>query len=66
MFIGNVASTQLLGWKLAPLAFKTFGWWIEPEVGWRKNLLGYGVLVALYAFSMAVYAGLLAWNWGKG
>lgn len=66
LFIGNVASTQLLGWKLAPLAFKTFGWWIQPDVGWRKNLLGYGVLVALYALSMAVYAGLLAWNWGKG
>ncbi|MGE0417858.1 MAG: hypothetical protein AB7O80_13725 [Acetobacteraceae bacterium] len=64
LFIGNVASTQLLGWWIAPAAFRALDWWIKPHVGWQRNLLGYGLIICLYALSMAVYAGLLAWNWG--
>ena len=59
LFIGDLVSTQLLGWFLAPAAFKAFGWWLAPDTGWRRNALGYGLLVALYATSMAVHAALL-------
>ncbi|WP_127090657.1 antibiotic biosynthesis monooxygenase [Aquabacter cavernae] len=62
LFIGNLASTQLLGWWIAPAAFKALGWWIKPDAGLRNNLLGYGLLAVLYAVSMAVYATLLAWK----
>jgi len=62
LFIGNVASTQLLGWWIAPAAFKALGWWIAPDPGWRRNVLGFCILAALYALSMAVYAALLAWR----
>lgn len=65
LFIGNVASTQLLGWWIAPAAFKRLSWWVAPDATWRQNLLGYALLAVLYALSMAVFAGLLAWNWGR-
>jgi hypothetical protein len=61
----HVASTQLLGWWIAPAAFKRLSWWVAPDATWRQNLLGYGLLAVLYALSMAVFAGLLAWNWGR-
>ncbi|MBA4788716.1 MAG: antibiotic biosynthesis monooxygenase [Rhizobiales bacterium] len=61
LFIGNVVSTQLLGWWIAPAAFKALDWWIKPDVSWRTSLLGYGLLAVLYALSMALYAALLAW-----
>jgi len=66
LFIGNVASTQLLGWWIAPAAFKKLDWWMQSGQGWKTNLLGYGLLTVSYVLSMAVYAALLAWNWGKG
>ena len=59
LFIGNVVSTQLLGWWLAPWAFRRFRWWLRPEPI-RTQVAGYLVIGALYAVSMAVYAGLLA------
>ncbi len=65
LFIGNVASTQVLGWWIAPAAFKALDWWIRPDPGWKRNLLGYGLLAVLYGLSMALYAGLIAWNWGQ-
>jgi len=65
LFIGNVASTQLLGWWIAPAAFRALDWWIRPDTPWRKNVAGYALLAALYALSMAAFAGLLAWNWGS-
>ena len=65
LFIGNVASTQLLGWWIAPAAFRRLAWWLTPDPGLRRNLLGYGLLALIYALSMALYAALLAWNWGQ-
>ncbi|OYX82491.1 MAG: antibiotic biosynthesis monooxygenase, partial [Azorhizobium sp. 32-67-21] len=59
LFIGNVVSTQLLGWWVAPAAFKLFGWWLGPEPGKGKEMLGYGVLAILYALSMLGAAVLL-------
>ncbi|MCX5516719.1 antibiotic biosynthesis monooxygenase [Kaistia algarum] len=66
LFIGNVASTQFLGWWIAPAAFKRLEWWLQPDPGLRRNLLGYCLLAVLYGLSMALYAGLIAWNWGHG
>jgi uncharacterized protein len=59
LFIGNLFSTQLLGWFVAPWTFKTFGWWLQP-VPPAKKALGYIILAGLYAISMALYAWLLA------
>jgi len=60
--IGNLVSTQILGWWFAPAVFRAFGWWLAADIGWRKTALGYALLAALYAVSMAVYAALLAWS----
>ncbi|MEJ0016075.1 MAG: hypothetical protein WDN25_05820 [Acetobacteraceae bacterium] len=64
LFIGNVVSTQLLGWWAVPAAFGRFGWWLAPKAGLRAQIAGYVAMAAFYVLSMAVYAGLLAWNWG--
>ncbi len=60
LFIGNVVSTQLLGWFFVPWAFRLFGWWVKRNQPVRVHLAGYAIIVALYAVSMAVYALLLA------
>lgn len=59
LFIGDLVSTQLLGWLLAPAIFRAFGWWLAPEAGWRTTVTGSALLVTLYALSMAVHAALL-------
>ena len=58
LFLGNLVGTQLLGWWFAPAAFKAFGWWLGPDIGWRRTVAGYALLAALYALTMAVYAAL--------
>ncbi|TAJ48950.1 MAG: antibiotic biosynthesis monooxygenase [Herbiconiux sp.] len=60
LFVGNLVSTQLLGWFLVPWAFKRFSWWIKRNQPARVHLYGYAIVVALYAVSMAVYAWLIA------
>ena len=60
LFIGNLVSTQLLGWLLVPWAFKLFGWWIKRDRAPRVHFYGYAIIVALYAVSMAVYAWLIS------
>jgi antibiotic biosynthesis monooxygenase (ABM) superfamily enzyme len=62
LFIGNLVSTQLLGWFVVPAAFKAFDWWLAPRASTLRQLGGYALVVALYAASMLVYAGLLAWK----
>ncbi|WP_421999352.1 antibiotic biosynthesis monooxygenase [Reyranella sp.] len=59
LFIGDLVSTQLLGWWFAPAAFRVFGWWLAPAAGWRTTLAGGALLAALFALSMAVHAALL-------
>lgn len=66
LFIGNLVSTQLLGWWAVPAAFERFGWWLAPNAGWRANLAGYAVMAAIFVLSMALYAVLLTWNLGRG
>lgn len=60
LFIGNVVSTQLLGWWAVPAIFKVFAWWLKPVRGAGRDLLGFGIVFLLYAASMALYAALLA------
>ena len=56
LFIGNVMSTQLLGWWVAPAAFKLFDWWLPSATPARRQFAGYALLAALYALSMAAFA----------
>jgi antibiotic biosynthesis monooxygenase (ABM) superfamily enzyme len=60
LFIGNVVSTQLLGWFVAPWIFRVFAWWHKPGIGSRREVLGYVVIAVLYAASMALDALLIA------
>jgi len=60
LFVGNLASTQLLGWWLVPWAMRAAGRWLAPRPGWAAELLGYGILAALCAAFMALYAWLIA------
>ena len=60
LFIGNLVSTQLLGWFLVPWVFSRFSWWLDGDAPRGARVLGYGVVVALYLVSMALYAWLLA------
>ncbi len=61
LFIGDLVSTQLLGWWFAPAIARAFGWWLVPDVGWRSNVLGSALLAALYAVTMAIHAALLGY-----
>lgn len=62
LFIGNLVSTQLLGWFIVPAAFKAFDWWLAPKAGALKQVGGYALVGTLYVISMAAYAALLAWK----
>lgn len=59
LFLGNLVCTQLLGWWLAPLAFKLFRRWLAPDGSGLATIAGYAVLVLLYAASMGLGAALL-------
>ncbi|MDQ0576764.1 antibiotic biosynthesis monooxygenase [Agromyces albus] len=60
LFIGNLVSTQLLGWFLVPWVFARFSWWLDGGASRGARVLGYGAVVTLYVVSMALYAWLLA------
>lgn len=60
LFIGNLVSTQLLGWFFVPWAFRMFGWWIKRNQPARVHFYGYAIVIAVYVISMAVYAWLIA------
>ncbi|SKA82335.1 Antibiotic biosynthesis monooxygenase (ABM) superfamily enzyme [Agreia bicolorata] len=60
LFVGNLVSTQLLGWWVMPWVFKRFDWWLKPRQGARTQLLGFTILAVVYAASMALYAWLLS------
>ncbi|MGV6873492.1 antibiotic biosynthesis monooxygenase [Pseudochelatococcus sp. B33] len=60
LFIGNLVSTQLLGWWAVPAASRALGWWLSPQADTRRQIGGYLLVAALYAVSMAGYAALLA------
>jgi antibiotic biosynthesis monooxygenase (ABM) superfamily enzyme len=58
LFIGNVVSTQLLGWLLAPWIFRRFRWWLNSPNSVRRHVFGYALLIGLYVVSMALFAWL--------
>ncbi len=60
LFVGNIASTQLLGWWFVPWAMRLFAKWLEPKPGWRTQLVGYGAVIVLSAGFMALYAWMIA------
>jgi antibiotic biosynthesis monooxygenase (ABM) superfamily enzyme len=59
LFIGNIASVLLLSW-LVPWVSRRFGWWLQPDAhhARRTNVLGAGLVVAIYAISLAVFSQL--------
>lgn len=59
LFIGNVFSTQLLGYLAAPWIFKVFDWWMPSDAAVARQVAGYAILTVLFALSMALYAWLL-------
>lgn len=65
LFVGNLVSTQLLGWWLVPAAFRALDWWVTPKATLGRQIAGYALLGALYAASMGLYALLLAWHLGR-
>lgn len=60
LFIGNLVSTQLLGWWIAPWTFNRFKWWVKSNTSTKLNIAGYTLVVLLYGLLMALYAVLLA------
>lgn len=60
LFVGNLASTQLLGWFLVPWALKAFGPWLEQKRSVATEILGWAMLLLLYVLSMAGFAYLLS------
>ena len=59
LFIGNIFSTQLLGWLAAPWIFKVFDWWMPSSAAVSRQIAGYAILAVLFGLSMALYAWLL-------
>lgn len=59
LFVGNLVSTQLLGWFVVPWIFRQFEWWLKPKPGWKIQIIGLAVVAVLYAATMALYAWLL-------
>lgn len=59
LFIGNIVSTQVLGFWAAPWIFKLFDWWLPSRTTLFRQIAGYAMLVILFAASMSLYASLL-------
>jgi antibiotic biosynthesis monooxygenase (ABM) superfamily enzyme len=60
LFIGNVVSTQLMGWWVVPWIMRVFAWWFKPGATLATKIGGYVAVFALYALSMGVYAYLIS------
>ncbi|MGA3085310.1 MAG: antibiotic biosynthesis monooxygenase [Thermodesulfobacteriota bacterium] len=59
LFVGNLFSTQLLGWFTVSWAFKAFDSWLVPRPSMAKDVVGWAILLVLYALSMAGFAYIL-------
>lgn len=59
LFIGNVVSVVLLNW-LVPWTSSLLSWWLKPTSALtpRLNLLGVGVVCALYTLAFLVFSHL--------
>jgi antibiotic biosynthesis monooxygenase (ABM) superfamily enzyme len=62
LFIGNIVSVNLLNW-LVPRSASALGWWLAPKVPStaRINLIGAGIVVAIYAVLLLVFAWASGW-----
>lgn len=60
LFIGNLVTTQILGWWLAPMIFRLFRWWVPAGVGLGRQLAGYAAILVLYLLALAACALLAA------
>jgi hypothetical protein len=60
LFLGNLASTQLLGWFFVPWALKAFDPWLSTKSAPVTQLAGWAILLVLYALSMAGFAYILS------
>jgi uncharacterized protein len=62
LFIGNVVSVNLLNW-LVPRSASFLGWWLAPKGAStaRINLAGVGIVVAIYAVLLLVFAWASRW-----
>ena len=60
IFIGNTLSVAATGFLLIPLALRAFEWWLlpRPNDSSRAEAAGIGLIVGLYALSIAVFAWL--------
>lgn len=59
LFIGNIVSVLLLN-KLVPWAGNRLRWWLSPPAGrqTRKDYLGAGLMVGLYAVCLLIFSRL--------
>jgi antibiotic biosynthesis monooxygenase (ABM) superfamily enzyme len=62
LFIGNIVSVNLLNW-LVPRSASALGWWLAPKgpSTARINLIGAGIVVAIYAVLLLVFAWATGW-----
>jgi antibiotic biosynthesis monooxygenase (ABM) superfamily enzyme len=63
-FIGNAISVALTGLLLIPWASRALRWWlVPPEASARKRTaLGAGLIIALYALCVLIFALLINWD----
>jgi hypothetical protein len=55
LFLGNVVSVAMTGY-LVPLVAGWLGWWFQPSRNVvRTNLLGAGLIMAIYAACVVVF-----------
>ncbi len=59
LFLGNLFSTQIMGFYFVPWAFKQFDFWMNPKPGTSDDTKGWVIVLALYALSMALFAYIL-------
>jgi uncharacterized protein len=62
LFVGNLITTQLLGWWFAPVIVGLFRWWLPPGISLRRQLAGYAATVGLYVLALGAAALLTAWQ----
>lgn len=60
LFVGNLITTQLLGWWLAPAIVSLFRWWLPPGIGLGRQIAGYAAIMGLYALALGAAALLTA------
>jgi antibiotic biosynthesis monooxygenase (ABM) superfamily enzyme len=59
LFVGNVVGVMVLNW-LVPWTCARFGWWLQPDCvrADKADWLGAGLVIGLYALSMAIFSRL--------